>query len=181
LQTRNATVYLSHSWSDIFLDVVSALKEHYYSGDHGVIVWFDIFSLNQRAMSAYKDTFSWYSTVLKSAIRRVGKVLVVVLPWKDPAALHRSWCIYEIYCAVTTECRVEVTLSRDDRNALANDPDTEAIEKLAESVDIVASESALPEDKTNILKSIYKYHGGNDVFHKAVRDRVKQAYERAAY
>jgi hypothetical protein len=44
-----ATVFISHAWKCVFLDVVDALLAHFNNNDDGddVVVWFDVFSNNQ--------------------------------------------------------------------------------------------------------------------------------------
>jgi hypothetical protein len=94
---KKATVFISHAWQFLFLNVVNSIKNHFkhYTNDE-VILWFDLFSNNQH--HAPELDFTWWSTTFKSAIERLGHTVLILSPWNDPIPLTRVWCLYEIYC-----------------------------------------------------------------------------------
>eukprot|EP01035_Chromulina_nebulosa_P069341 gene69341-biopygen24207 len=65
-----ATVFISHAWKYVFLDVLDALQKHFLS-DPDILIWFDIWSVNQHV--EVDLDFEWWSNSFKSAIRDFGR------------------------------------------------------------------------------------------------------------
>ena len=103
-----ATVFISHAWKYVFLEVIDALLHHFIDKP-STIIWFDLFSNNQH--KAVDLDFYWWSTTFKSAIEQFGHTVMVFAPWNDPIPLTRGWCLFELYCTVTTRSRFEVAMS----------------------------------------------------------------------
>ena len=61
---------------------------------------------------------------------------MIWLPWDKPVTLTRAWCLFELYCTVLTDSRLEVAMSNAAMDALfdsmgrllAEDDDDEAAE-----------------------------------------------------
>lgn len=90
-----ASVFISHAWAYLFLDVCEALLYH-FKDDLSVIVWFDLFAVNQHTTST--KPFEWWTTTFQYAIRDFGRTVMVFAPWQDPIPLRRAWCLWELYC-----------------------------------------------------------------------------------
>ena len=93
-----ATVFVSHAWKSSFLDVVDALIDHFHD-NLDVIIWFDLFSKNQNDKNRIQS-IDWYDVDFKELIKEIGNVVMVLTPWMNPFTLKRTWCLYELYCAV---------------------------------------------------------------------------------
>lgn len=83
-----AIVFVSHAWKYSFKDVVAVMLD--YADRHaGTYFWFDLFCNNQHEAPDYP--FEWWSTTFKQNIVGIGKVLLVMTPWRDPVLLTRAW------------------------------------------------------------------------------------------
>ena len=83
-----ATVFTSHAWKYLFLDVIDALLYH-FQDEPGIVVWFDLFSNNQH--KAVDLDFHWWCNTLKTAIEQFGHTVMVLSPWQDPIPLTRAY------------------------------------------------------------------------------------------
>ena len=109
-----ANVFISHAWKCGFLDVVDALQ-HHFSNEPDVFIWFDLFSINQYEvpnvpLERWGDTFS-------NMIGKMGRVVAVLSPWDKPLLYTRTWCMWEIYCAIKTGSKFEVAMTPDNYRA----------------------------------------------------------------
>jgi hypothetical protein len=77
-----------------------------------VVIWFDLFSNSQH--STQNRPFEWWEGTFKSAVQKLGNVMMVLHPWDNPVALTRSWCVIEILAAIQTNCRFEVSMSKKE-------------------------------------------------------------------
>eukprot|EP00300_Choanocystis_sp_HF-7_P004465 c13451_g1_i1.p1 GENE.c13451_g1_i1~~c13451_g1_i1.p1 ORF type:complete len:817 (-),score=108.55 c13451_g1_i1:94-2544(-) len=103
-----ATVFISHAWKFLFLDVVDALCLHFRGEEDAVVLWFDLFSNNQH--TAPTREFKWWCNTFLSAIKSFGRTVMVLSPWDDPVPLTRAWCLFELYAAIQTDSRFEIAL-----------------------------------------------------------------------
>ena len=83
-----ATVFISYAWMYVFLDVISALEDH-FRDQPDIIIWFDLFSNNQHKAGILD--FNWWCNTFKSAIQQFGHTVMVLAPWSDPIPLKRGW------------------------------------------------------------------------------------------
>jgi hypothetical protein len=171
---KDANVFISHAWKYNFLDVMEAVRLH-YNNDTSIVIWFDLFSVNEHTTSTQVRSFGWWSTTFKTAIKNIENVLVVLFPWDAPIPLTRSWCIFEIFCAISTRCNFEVTFTDNDRETLRN-TGIDLIETLVSSIDAEKSESTKPEDGELVKRTIIKYSGGMASFNQSVKDKVRECY-----
>jgi hypothetical protein len=152
-----------------------AIRSH-LGDDESIIIWFDLFSVNEHASATeVKKTFGWWSTTFKAAIKNIKNILVVLFPWKNPIPFTRSWCIFEIFCAISTGCKFQVTFTDDDRKMLKASG-IDLIQSLVDSIDAEKSEATQDEDKRLVRRTIVKYSGGMDSFNERVREKVKGCY-----
>ena len=61
---NEATVFISHAWKYLFLDVMDALRTYFLSNPD-IIIWFDVFSVNQHV--ELDLDFAWWSTKSSAA------------------------------------------------------------------------------------------------------------------
>ena len=153
---KRANVFISHAWSCIFLEVIDALKNHFFNvaNKTDIVIWFDLFSNNQ--LLAPNLDFNWWATTFKEAIHEFGYTLMILAPWENPTPLTRAWCLYEIYCTVETNSKFEVAMSdkeeTDFSNVLCSDFD--AVNKLLAIVNVSSSQCYKIEDRYSLTHSL---------------------------
>ena len=93
-----ATAFVSHAWSQPFLELVKSLR-NWSSNKHHLktYFWVDLFSNNQHIVTT--RGFIWWTSVFRTNIESIGRTLLV-LEWNNPRPLHRSWCLWEIFCSI---------------------------------------------------------------------------------
>jgi tetratricopeptide (TPR) repeat protein len=146
-----AKVFISHAWKYKFVDVVDAILRK-FSDSLDVVVWFDVFSVNQHS-TGEKD-FSWWSGTFQEAIKRFGHTVMVLSPWHDPQPLTRAWCLWELYCTVVTECKFEVAFSRKDEELFFNEVSDRSLNAMKAKINVENSQCWKEEDKQKIFAAI---------------------------
>jgi hypothetical protein len=95
-----ATLFLSHTWGNQFLDTVDAAlgaaAEAEAAAGGVVYMWFDVFSTSQHC--ALDIPSSEWMRVFRQAIEKMGSLAMVLQPWNDPLALKRAWCAAACCC-----------------------------------------------------------------------------------
>ncbi|EQC25445.1 hypothetical protein SDRG_16691 [Saprolegnia diclina VS20] len=80
---------------------------------------------------------------------------MIMHPWNDPIALRRSWCVFEVYVAVTMGARFEVALARDQEATFLEDmADEGAIYYMLAKIKSEDSEATVPSDRDGIFELI---------------------------
>ncbi|TPX76320.1 hypothetical protein CcCBS67573_g02396 [Chytriomyces confervae] len=110
--------FVSHSWGSPFLDTVNALDDFF--SDKGLdldktMVWFDLFSNGQHDTGS--KPFDWWKTTFLQAVEAIGRVVMILMPWRDPVPLKRAWCVYELYACHLTRSRFEFAVTRAEKAA----------------------------------------------------------------
>jgi tetratricopeptide (TPR) repeat protein len=155
-----ASVFISHSWKCLFLDILDALL-HQFHDQPDIVVWFDLFSNNQH--STWIRPFEWWCGTFRSAIAEFGHVVMVMAPWSDPIPLTRAWCLFELYCiADTPNGKFEVAMSRSEQakflDSVSEDPEAELNNMLA-AIDCERSECNKPADRDAIFAVVREVIG----------------------
>lgn len=144
-------VFISHAWKFFFLDVITILR-HHFRDEPDVTVWFDVFSCNQH--KPIEVTSTWLNESFKKGIGNIGRTILVLGSLEHPLSLHRSWCLYEMYCTAQTDSKFEVAMtsshlakfmeevSRDDR---------QVITKIESTINYHQSYTSIMQDKEQIL------------------------------
>ena len=105
-----ATVYICHAWSYLFVDVVDALRNHFQDAPD-TYIWFDLFCVNQHIFKAVDHDHTWWGNTLQSLIESIGYTVMIVSSSSNLIPLKRTWCLYELYCTIETNSRFEVAMS----------------------------------------------------------------------
>ena len=71
----------------------------------------DIFVLNQFAASEGKLSHTWWTETLAGVVAEIGHTVVVLLPWRQPVPLGRSWCLWELFSTLTGRSILEIALT----------------------------------------------------------------------
>ena len=113
---KRPVIFVSHSHSYNFVALIHALMEYLndnrdvYRNPLDVYVWLDLFAMNQHV----KDKDTLFKT-LESAIKQIGRVVMIMQPWNDPFPYQRGWCIFEAYNCYKTKSKFEIALTKDGK------------------------------------------------------------------
>lgn len=119
--------------------------------------WLDIVVNNQH--DAPDLPFTWWMTTFKNSIRSIGRVVLVLTPWRRPVALTRAWCLWELYCAasqgnndVTLELRLPASQRPDFVRALISD--FEAMADALAVMDAATAQATSESDREKIMAAV---------------------------
>ena len=162
-----ATVFLSHAYDYLFLDVVDAAEawqERAAGAGAGTSAphyfYIDLLVVNQHGQNgivsfeALRDEFG-------GGVGAVGHTLLL-LDWANPHSLARAWCIFEIGVSLEVGARFEVIMPARDEAAFAaalvDDFDSLALK--AGAVDAAAARAFSAADREHILRYMQEHLGG---------------------
>eukprot|EP01037_Dinobryon_pediforme_P026157 gene26157-28578_t len=129
--------------------------QHHFREEPDVIIWFDLFSVNQHIEQDLN--YDWWSTSFKSAIKQFGRTVMVLAPWHDPIPFTRGWCLFELYCTIVTKSRFEIAMSSSNIDAFVKDiyrNPVGMIGKMQAIIDVAKSKCFKPEDKKKIFETV---------------------------
>ncbi|OQR87175.1 TPR repeat containing protein [Achlya hypogyna] len=150
-----ANWYISHAWSYLFLETVDSLEVFFAQQQLSdeAVVWFCVFNNNQHRAATYP--FEYWSSTFKSQLSAIGNVVMVMHPWNDPVVLRRSWCVFEVYVAVTTGARFEMAMAPDQLELLLNDmKKTNVFNAILSTIKSEQSSTTVPSDRDGIFALI---------------------------
>ena len=136
-------------------------------------MWISFFSINQHV--AGERPMDFWSGTFMSSIKEIGHVVMVAMPYDNPAPLTRAWCLWEVYCAVRTESKFEVAMDKDEEIAFVNDmiQNFTSFFDLLGNIDTRKSEAFKPHDKEAIHEAVRREVGFdalNSLVYKPLRD-----------
>lgn len=137
-----ANIFVSHSWSYFFTQVVDILTKN-FSGD--TYIWFDIFCQNQHVQVS--NTSEW-SQVFRDMVKVIGKVGIVICDWKTPVVFNRIWCLFEVFTCIESGGNLSI-LMNDDLDIFGADIAT--IERALFTINILSAEATQARDKEILL------------------------------
>ena len=141
--------------------------------------WLDVFSYNVRV----HDPWLWLEQtrrVLRSSPHM--PLIVVVDRWDAPAALTRSWVLWEIYCAAQLGRDIHLAMIGHQRAAAARAVRESraafdaAAAAAAASCDIDASAATEGSQRSELLAAVRVDAGGVGAFNAVVREAVARSY-----
>ncbi|EQC42281.1 hypothetical protein SDRG_00020 [Saprolegnia diclina VS20] len=147
-----ATWYISHAWLYTFTETLSSLELFFAAkGIQDPVVWFCVFNNNQHEAKDYP--FSWWQSTFKDSLAAIGNVVMIMHPWKNPITLTRSWCVFEVYVAISVGASFDVALAPTQADSffldMAND-DIDAFYEMLGSINSKNARATVATDKTNI-------------------------------
>ncbi|EQC29239.1 hypothetical protein SDRG_13112 [Saprolegnia diclina VS20] len=150
-----ANWYVSHAWQYLFLETVDSLDTFFT--DQGLaddaVLWFCVFNNNQHLAHSYP--FEYWSSTFKTQLAAIGNVVMIMHPWNDPVVLRRSWCVFEVYVAVTMKARFEMAMAPGQLGLLVHDMlRPAALEDMLGTIKSEASETTVPSDRDGIFELI---------------------------
>ena len=154
---REAQVFISHAYSDVFLavvDAVAAWEEKDAAARRGTFYYFDLLIVNQHGQDS-KVPFEVLRREFGESVRAIGRTLLM-LRWEEPVPLKRAWCVFEIATSLHVEAGLEVIMPPEDRHAFLAElqRDIFAVSQRLCIVDVERASAHVPEDLLNIQRVI---------------------------
>ena len=186
-----ADYFVSFAYATKFDTILSALdKFRRKVGAEDVFVWISIFTVNQHfarkegEVAAVVYPRKWFKTAFRKTIPALRNVLFVMSPLKEPVALQRLWCIYELYLSIShRNCTLDVVLSEEDEQYFIDNllEDSLSVLKYIDGVDSKSAKSSNPDQEQKLREQIEDsvsdgYNGIDD----AVRERLREWFAQAA-
>ncbi len=134
----------------------------------------DIFVGSQhRAASLPQE---WWSSAFASAIRAIGRTLLVLCPWDHPAPFTRSWCLWEIFATLDAGIRLEVQVVPRQELAfvLATMESHDNIELAWCQIDARKAGAFNPADKAMIDGAVVASAGGFDAVNGRIHHELRK-------
>lgn len=153
-----------------------------------IFVWISILSVNQHfgrkagevAPIVYPK--SWFKNAFEKTISTIQNVLFILTPIKNPIALQRLWCIYELYLAEAIKgCTLDVCLSEEDEDTFIDGilQDTTSILQYFDAIDAEKAKAS-PDQETRLRKRIEEIPGSYATLNSNVRDRLRAWFAHAS-
>jgi tetratricopeptide (TPR) repeat protein len=157
-----ANVFISHAWRYGFLDVVDALQ-HHFKHEPDTYIWFDLFSNNQHL--AGNLPFEWWTETFMSAIKEIGRVVMVLSPWNNPIPFTRAWCLFEVYSTIITKSKFEVAMCENERNSFLQQmrDDIGVFTAMLAEIDVKKSDAWNKDDLKRIFEVVENKLGFQEV------------------
>eukprot|EP00929_Paragymnodinium_shiwhaense_P029581 TRINITY_DN16911_c0_g1_i2.p1 TRINITY_DN16911_c0_g1~~TRINITY_DN16911_c0_g1_i2.p1 ORF type:complete len:256 (+),score=46.48 TRINITY_DN16911_c0_g1_i2:765-1532(+) len=115
---EHATRFFSYSRASPVLDVLLAMFGNVRTYSPGALWFFDIVNVRQAVEGDCKPE------VVEEVIANVGHTVLMLHPLRDPAALHRLWCVYEVVSTTkakaTLSCALEACNVDSDEGFVAH-------------------------------------------------------------
>ena len=124
-------------------------------------MWFDVFTVNQRARLQVPP--DWWFTTFKEAVASIGHTVLVLMPWDDPIPLTRAWCIWEILSTIDDgKAKLEICLPAVEQKAFADflvEKGSDKVIVKMVGMDVQRAEAWKKEDRDAILNAVKVYPG----------------------
>ena len=168
-----ASIFVSHVWATDFDELLSALGQYMLTvpleKKKSEYFWVDIMCIN-RYEAVVMDS-GRLSGTFSRMISAINHTLFVCIPALAPAAVGRSWCIWEVFCTMQTGAALTIGTSAAEADALTDIGGYDAaIGKLA-GLDSLAAVSTYAVDKARIDEAILAA-GGHAAINHAVSGRL---------
>lgn len=166
--TCKATVFISHTWGDIFKHFVTALQTTLHQD---TVVWICSFAIHQHGdvAGALSDVTSCpFAVAMKASVR------VLMVMDETAATLKRVWCVLEAHLANEYGKNYDM--------CLPNDSDVESwkhVDQVLQSLDVRHCDATREQDKRDILAYAEAGAGGlpglNAVVHRISEEAKRRA------
>ena len=172
---RAATVFISHTYSELFLNVRDAIAawEARDASRAGSFYYFDLLCVNQhkkcsagahvcsQAQAVELIDFAELQREFGGSVRAIGRTLLV-LRYENPVPLTRAWCVLEMATTLAVKATLEVIMPPDDAAAFTRSllTDFDSIVHRTCRVDVRGATAHVKSDQDNIHRLIRETLGG---------------------
>ncbi|OQS00615.1 hypothetical protein ACHHYP_03243 [Achlya hypogyna] len=169
-----ATHFVSHAWKYCFVDLVAAIEIYALSvpDAKNLFFWVDLMVVDQH--NAPSRPHTWWSTTFVSAIRDMGKVVMVFSPLLDPVPLTRAWCLWEIFSAITAGAEITLAMPTEQWTLYRVNlrEDYHGVLDMLVTIDGRRAEAFNPDDRAAIFSAVEATTGGFDALNGHVRKLI---------
>ncbi len=153
-----AQYYLCHAWNNNFHELVDAVErwierntddKNFYLDKATTMFWIDFCVVNQ--WSKLPPDYDAYRQLIGHTIK---KTVVVMSPWGQPLVCTRSWCLWEMYCTLSSsnKAKLSVALSQREvalmKSACRSHPDAEM--QLDATIKVQIGKASRKRDKVGL-------------------------------
>jgi hypothetical protein len=149
-------VYISYDPQSYFNNMLETIMHHFQS-DPDIYVCIDEIT-HRRPCLGDGTGAVFLIDQFESTIKQMGHVVVVMSPWNNLRIFHRTAMLFEIHCAITNYCKLEIALSEHDRNELSRAVVNGVVDEMMEGLEWI-----------NFERSISSFHSLNELVKVAVK------------
>ena len=179
-----ANRFISHAYDYLFLDMLDAVMKWEAGASSGspFFYYFDLLCVNQHSQDAVVP-FEVLRDEFSGGVRGIGYTLLL-LKWREPISLTRSWCVFEMATTLLVGAPLEVIMPPDDEVDFRREL-LERFEGLILSlcrVDVAKATAREEVDRVNINRAIEAAGGAqrtNEVVCAALREWMLRSGRRA--
>ncbi|EDQ92500.1 uncharacterized protein MONBRDRAFT_22231 [Monosiga brevicollis MX1] len=149
-----ATVFASHAWKYSFAITVDTILRHEFREAPGAYYWIDLIPNNQHI--ATDLPYEWWCNTFQENIKRIGRVLLVMSPWRDPIPMTRAWCLFEMMNALHGKVQLDIRLPEAEVDGFVEalaDNHNEVMDMLVR-VEAQKAEASKASDRDMIFKTV---------------------------
>ncbi|EDQ84735.1 uncharacterized protein MONBRDRAFT_29879 [Monosiga brevicollis MX1] len=149
-----ATVFVSHAWKYSFATTVDTILRHEFREAPGAYYWIDLIPNNQHI--ATNLPYEWWCNTFQENIKRIGRVLLVMSPWRDPIPMTRAWCLFEMMNALHGKVQLDIRLPEAEVDGFVEalaDNHNEVMDMLVR-VEAQKAEAFKASDRDMIFKTV---------------------------
>eukprot|EP00298_Acanthocystis_sp_HF-20_P014038 c20610_g1_i1.p1 GENE.c20610_g1_i1~~c20610_g1_i1.p1 ORF type:complete len:824 (+),score=287.43 c20610_g1_i1:115-2586(+) len=143
-----ATHFVCHCWDSPIDQLIDSLNQYsethlFNNANKTAYFWIDIFCINQHKIDSFKTHFQLLLEEIKTLIEKTNNFLIFIHPWSTPVCFCRTWCLYEISCALK-HSKIELIMSKKNSKEFENallSPNFEVFLRSFETIDLQNSQS----------------------------------------
>jgi len=151
-----ATVFMSWWLGSSLEDVISALRRYLQQNNldkDQTFFWVCDYCFRQTKLLRDDTPLP---DKMKGVISALGRVVILLDPWHEPAPLKRSWCLWEVYVACSEKAVFDVVMSDAQGRAFANAmlEDFGSIHDALGNVDVRLAKAYKEEDQRMVMERV---------------------------
>ena len=173
-----ADVFISLAWSYVLEDLLRAVAAQCKAeglDPSRTYVWLDMVVVNQHQTEELPESY-FYDT-FREAVRSIGRMYFVAMPWEQPTPLTRSWCLFELYSSVVAEAELVVVVDGGEKARFVETLTSKfsSIMTAITGIDVSRAEAFKKEDQAKILKLV-EDGPGVEAVNEAVKTQLRGWY-----
>jgi tetratricopeptide (TPR) repeat protein len=153
-------VFVSHAYSNLFVDMIESL-EATFGKNKDPVFWIDFFVRN-----LHLENPDMMPSTVEGIVQDIGHTAAVMIPWKNPVALKRAWCLWEMYQTSVGNCKFSIATTKADKDiietAMSDDASLEKLKSFFNNkISFTSSSSTVSQDKVDLHMMAAKVLGAH--------------------